>query len=174
MFNRLLPLLFLAAGSGLMLPVFADTEKTPVEHQIANINKLLNESTAAKQVINSANIDANLKRQEALELFHVAQDKLKSDLTEETTALLLQSAKLMFEALKLSTPASMTDDKVIVDYGKRRESVIALKEAFIRISDENNEKESKQKVSSQLDNLVSQADTLLNNGNSLRARAEID
>ncbi len=174
MFNKLIPLFVVVVVYSFLPPVHADAEKTPAEHRVTNIYKLIHESSAAKQIINSANIEANTKRQEALDLFQVAQDKLTLGLDEESSILLKQTANLMFEALKLSTPASMTDDKVIIDYGKRRESVIALKEAFIRISVENKERESKQKVSSQLEKLVSQADSLLKNGKSLQARAEID
>jgi len=172
-------LFLLVHGFSLFNPVYAETgqlavDNNAVENRIDNMFKLLNESSAAKQVINSTHSEANKKRQEALDLYQLARDKFKIGLNEESSKLLSQSAKLMFEAIKLSTPTSMTDDKNIIDYEKRKKSVIALKEAFIRISDENKETETKQKVGAQLDRLVSKADSLLKKGNSHQARIEID
>ena len=172
-------LFLLVHGFSLFNPVYAETgqlavDNNAVENRIDNMFKLLNESSAAKQVINSTHSEANKKRQEALDLYQLARDKFKIGLNEESSKLLSQSAKLMFEAIKLSTPTSMTDDKNIIDYEKRKKSVIALKEAFIRISDENKETETKQKVGAQLDRLVSKADSLLKKGNRHQARIEID
>jgi len=74
----------------------------------------------------------------------------------------------------MATPTSLTDDKNIKNYAQRKQSVMALKDAFNRISDESNESDSKQKVNNQLDQLIARADELLGKGDSTEARSEID
>lgn len=142
--------------------------------RLPNLDRLLNQSSGARQVINSSNSDALNKRQQALDLYRQAQDKIDTGDEAAATDLLNQSARLMFEAIKLATPASLGEDKEIVNYGQRRESVIALQGAFNRISDENNETEVRSKVNDQLASLIGQADNLLQQSRNAEARVEID
>lgn len=148
--------------------------KESISSRIHNMSKLLNDSSGARQVINSSSSEAKQKRKKALELFQQANEKLDNGANAEATELLNQSAKIMFEAIKISTPTSMTENKNITNYGQRKESVMALRDAFNRISEENDEKEIKLKVNSQLEKLITRADELLNNGENAKARTEID
>jgi len=148
--------------------------KESISSRIHNMSKLLNDSSGARQVINSSNSAAKQKRQEALKLYQQGSEKLNNGANDDATELLNQSTKLMFEAIKLSTPVSLTEDKNIINYAQRKESVIALRDAFNRISNENHEKDSKLKVNRQLEQLITQADKLLNNGENAKARTEID
>ena len=148
--------------------------KEAISSRIHNMSKLLNDSSGARQVINSSNSEAKQKRQKALKLYQQASEKLNNGANDDATELLNQSAKLMFEAIKMSTPISMTENKNIINYGQRKESVIALRDAFNRISDENHEEDSKLKVNRQLEQLITQADELLNKGENAKARTEID
>ena len=166
--------LFLALFFGAGQYAFADTEKTPTERRAENIYKLLNESSGAKQVVDGFSQEAKEVRQRAIALYENALLKLEADDQPAAAGLLNESAKIMFEAIKLSTPTVMIEEKIIADYGKRKESVFALRDAFNRISDENHESESKLKVNQQLDKLVSGADALLNNGEVPEARVEMD
>lgn len=148
--------------------------QTTAADRLANIEKLLNQSSGAKQVIKSGNSEAQLKRREALDAYRQAQQKIASGNEQAGTDLLNQSTRLMFEAIKLSTPTSLGEGKNIDNYGQRRESVIALQDAFNRISDENHETESRGRVNDQLATLVNQADSLLQQGKNTEARVEID
>lgn len=148
--------------------------KESISSRIHNMSKLLNDSSGARQVINSSNSEAKQKRQKALKLYQQASEKLNNGANDDATELLNQSAKLMFEAIKISTPISMTEDKNILNYGQRKQSVIALRDAFNRISNENHEEKSKLKVNKQLKKIITQADALLKNGENDKARAEID
>ena len=164
----------LFALCGLALSGIADTQKSQIKNHVDNMFKLLNESSGAQQVISGFSTEARETRKQAVDLFDKARESLNSGNNDAASKLLGQSAKLMFEAIKLSTPTAMIEEKIIVDYGRRKKSVIALKDAFNRISDENNEEESKAKVNKQLEKLVRQADRLLKNGESSEARTEID
>ena len=154
--------------------VHSQASKESISNRLQNMSKLLNESSGARQVISSTNSEAKQKRQEALELYRQANERLNSGANAEATIILNQSTKLMFEAIRMSTPTSVTEKEIIINYGKRRQSVIALKDAFNRISDENHEQESKLKVNKQLETLINRADKLLKNGENARARTEID
>ena len=171
---KLSKLLILAALCCLHTSVYAAEGKTALENRVDYMFKLLNESSGAKQVINGFSDEAKKKREDALAVYESARKNLNDGNDAAATDLLSESAKLMFQAIKLSTPTTMIEEKIIVDFKQRRESVIALKDAFNRISDENNEEESKGKVNKQLDQLVGQADRLLNNGEIPQARIEID
>lgn len=156
-----------------VLAVSAALQAAAVD-RMPNMDRLLNQSSGARQVIGSGNSNALNKRRQALELYRRAQDNIDSGDDATAMHLLNQSATLMFEAIKLATPTSLREDKEIVNYGKRRESVIALQGAFNRISDENNETEVRIKVNQQLSMLIGQADNLLQQGKNVEARAEID
>lgn len=142
--------------------------------RLPNIGRLLNQSSGARQVINSSNSDALKKRQQALDLYRKAQEKIDSGDEAAATDLLNQSAWLMFDAIRLATPTSLGEGKKIDNYAQRRESVIALQDAFNRISDENHETEVRSKVNDQLSALIGQADNLLQQGKNANARIEID
>ena len=154
--------------------VHSQASKESISNRLQNMSKLLNESSGARQVISSTNSEAKQKRQEALELYRQANKRLNSGANAEATILLNQSTKLMFDAIRMSTPTSVIEKEIIINYGERRQSVIALKDAFNRISDENHEQESKLKVNKQLEKLINRADKLLKNGENARARTEID
>ena len=79
MFKNMMTLFLLVHGFSLFNPVYAETgqlavDNNAVENRIDNMFKLLNESSAAKQVINSTHSEANKKRQEALDLYQLARD----------------------------------------------------------------------------------------------------
>ena len=138
------------------------------------MERLLNESSGARQVIESSNGEAQSRREQALGLYRQADEKLRGGDLESASGLLDRSAKLMFEAIKMATPTSLLEDKQKVDYGKRMESVAALRDAFDRIADESGDKESKQKVNLQLAELVDQADALVARGDNSAAQVELD
>ena len=148
--------------------------KDAIASRLQNISKLLHESSGARQVINSSNSEAKQKHQQSLELYRQASEKFDKGANDDAAELLKQSTRLMFEAIKMAAPVSLTENKNIKNYAQRKQSVMALKDAFNRISDETNESDSKQKVNNQLDQLITRADELLGKGDSTEARSEIN
>ena len=168
-------ILYLIVISCLSHPVYADVEKTAMDKRAENIYRLLNDSSGAKQVIDGFSQEAKEVRQQAIALYENALLKLEAGDQPAAGGLLNEAAKTMFDAIRLSTPTVMIEEKIIADYEKRRESVSALREAFDRISKENKGSETnKLKVDEQLDKLVSAADFFLSNGKSSEARLEMD
>jgi hypothetical protein len=155
-------------------PARSEVSKDVIESRLHNISKLLHESSGARQVIKSSNSEAKQKRQQALELYQQASEKFINGAHDDATKLLNQSTRLMFEAIKMSTPVSLTENKNIEYYAQRKQSVIALRDAFNRISDENNETEIRLKVNKQLEQIIKRAEQLLADGDNTTARTEID
>lgn len=161
-----------------ILPVYgpaqSEVSKDGIASLLHNISKLLHESSGARQVINGSNSESKQKRQQALELYQQASEKFINGAHDDAAKLLIQSTRLMFEAIKLATPVSLTENKNIEYYAQRKQSVIALRDAFNRISDENNETEIKAKVIKQLEQIIIRAEQLLAEGDNTTARIEID
>jgi len=152
----------------------SQTTADPLSSRLQNMERLLNESSGARQVMGSGNDDAISKRAKALELYRQAGEKLSAGARDDASALLNQSAKLMFEAIKTATPLVMLEDKKKVDYAKRKESVAALRDAFDRIADESRDVEAKRQVNQQLSQLIASADALVEQGDNSGAQVELD
>ena len=155
-------------------PAQSEVSNDLIASRLHNMSKLLHESSGARQVINSVNSEAKEKRRQALELYQQASVKFDNGANDDATKLLNQSTRLMFEAIKMSTPASLTENKNIEYYAQRKQSVIALRDAFNRISDENNETKNNLKVNKQLEQIIKRAEQLLAEGDNTTARIEID
>lgn len=174
MSKLLLKIFLLIALSSIHGLAQSQVSKDSIASRLHNISKLLHESSGARQVINSSNSEAKQKRRQALELYRQASEKFDQGANDDAVELLNQSTRSMFEAIKMATPVSLTEDKNIKNYAQRKQSVMALRDAFNRISDESNESDSKQKVNNQLDQLITRADELLGKGDNTEARSEID
>jgi len=142
--------------------------------RMQNMERLLNESSGARQIADSGDSAAIAKREQALELYRQAREKLNEGSREEAVSLLDASTRLMFEAIRNATPVSLQQDKQKVDYGARMESVVALREAFNRIADETGDDESRRQVNRQLAELIDRADAFLSRGDNTGAQAELD
>jgi tetratricopeptide (TPR) repeat protein len=157
------------------LPAHADTEKTATEKRAENIDRLLNTSSGAKQVVNGTSQAAREKRKDAVVIYENALAEMARGNDSAAAEMLSQASKIMFDAIRLSTPTVVTEEKDVTDYKNRKESVVALRDAFDRISQEDKEFESnRSKVNSQLDELVAEAEKLMNKGETPQARIEMD
>ena len=157
------------------LPAHADTAKTATEKRAENIDRLLNTSSGAKQVVNGTSQAAREKRKDAVVIYENALAEMARGNDSAAAEMLSQASKIMFDAIRLSTPTVAAEEKDVTDYKNRKESVAALRDAFDRISQEDKEFESnRSKVNSQLDELVAEAENLLNKGETPQARIEMD
>jgi hypothetical protein len=152
----------------------SQTTMDSVDSRIQNMEKLLNESSGARQVLGSGNDRAKARRNQALLLYQKAREKLDQGARDEASVLLDRSVKLMFEAIKAATPASMTEDRKKIDYRKRKESVAALRDAFNRIAGETGDSGARRLVDQQLSQLIARADVMLARGDNSGAQVEID
>jgi len=154
--------------------VQSEVSNDSIASRLQNTSKLLHQSSGARQVINSSNSEAKQKRQQALELYRKASEKFDQGANDDAAGYLFLSTRSMFEAIKMATPVSLTENVNIKYYAQRKQSVVALRDAFNRISDETGESDSKQKVNNHLDQLIARADELLGKGDNTEARTELD
>ena len=162
-----IPVLFAALAGN----VFAQSS---ARDRMPNIERLLHQSSGARQIVDEGSSEAREKRKQALDAFRRAREKIDAGDERAASDLLDLSSRLMFEAIRLATPTSRGEKKEVNNYETRRESVVSLQQAFHRISDENNETVSRDRVNRQLEGLIERADALLKQGDNAQARTEID
>ncbi len=113
---------------------FAATD--PSNARVESVNKLLNTSSGAKQVLQSDNPEVKALHQKARDLHLEAKQYFDNGNNKEGSALLDQSAKTMFQAIRLATPKTVGLSKAKDDYIKHKKSVNALNSAYNRVADE--------------------------------------
>ncbi len=160
--------MLLAAATGHALA------QSSVKERLPNIERLLHQSSGPKQIAGGSSGEAKAKREQALEAFQRARDKIDAGDERAAAELLDTSARLMFEAIRLATPTSLGENKDASNYQTRRESVVSLQQAFNRISDENGETEARDRVNRHLAGLIERADSWVKKGDNIQARTEID
>lgn len=146
----------------------------PVDSRANFLDKLIDTSSGAQQVLKSDNPEVKALHLKAKDLLSQAKNAFRLGNNSEGSALLDQSAKSMFMAIRLATPSSAGDAKFKHDFDKRRDSVNTLIEAFNRIANEQNEYSSSKKTNKQLGELITKADELQENGKYVPAKKELD
>ena len=137
------------------------------------LTKLLNTSTGAKQVLKSDNPEVKALHQQAKDLHAEAKAAFDAGNDKEGSALLDQSAKVMFSAIRLATPKTAGKDKAKRDYLKHKKSVQALNEAYDRVADEK-QFAGKQQIDDKVAHFVNIADALSNASKYIQAKTELD
>ena len=158
----------------LAFSLFIFSADAQTDTRVNFINKLLTTSSGAQQVNKSNNPEAKALHQGALELYRQAQEETKLGNSTKASALIDQSAKKMFQAIRLATPSSLGNSKLKNDFNKRKESINTLRSAFNRIADENKSCECKDKTNTQITELTSTAEKLMAEGKTVKARTELD
>lgn len=114
----------------------AKIDKDQLIFNIESVSKLLNTSSAAKQIDSSKVPEAQARREKAAELHRNAKAALdKGDLTK-ASALLTETRSVFFEAVRLAAPEEVHAKKLENDYKSRQESVKALLSAYQRVANE--------------------------------------
>ena len=113
-------------------------DKEQLERRLASVTLLLEASSAAKQIEQSGNTQAQALRTSARQLHQQAvQLQQKGDLTG-ATSLLDDAAKMMFSAARLAAPEQLLVAKQQRDFDARVQTVTALLAAQQRIGVEKN------------------------------------
>ena len=113
----------------------ADAKQLGVGQDIGFVEQLVNQSAAAKQIIESDNPEAKALREQAIN--HLEDAKQQQAIgNNDAAAQLLGKAKIViFQAVRLSG-SKVVKDKHTANYKKRVQSVNVLLDAHQRISDE--------------------------------------
>lgn len=149
------------------------SDDSKADSRVNFLDKLLTSSTGAKQVMQSDNPDVKALHSKARDLYTQAKSEFEQGNNKEGSALLDQSAKIMFQAIRLATPKTAGKEKEKRDYEKEKTSVEALRKAYNRVSEEKNYK-GKEQINTKVDYFVKIADDLSDKTQFVQAKAELD
>jgi hypothetical protein len=148
-------------------------DKAQLSSNIDSVGKLLETSSAARQIDSSKAPEALQRRERARELHRAAKTALDQDSLEKASALLTESRSTFFDAVRFAAPEEVTAKKLENDYLLRLESVQALLGAYKRVSDEKSAKGVTETVG-QIEKSIAAAGALAKERKFKEARAEID
>ena len=168
------PLLLLLAALLAGGAVAAEPGEQDVANRLLSVDKLLHQSSGARQIQASGDAAAIGKHAEAMELYEAAGRKHEAGDYAGASALLGRASQAMFAAIRLATPASVAQDHAASGLKQRREAAVALRDAFTRISTEPGLADSRERVLGQVDGLLAEADALGKAGRHAEARVEMD
>lgn len=148
-------------------------DKAQLSANLDSVGKLLESSSAARQIDSSKAPEAIQRRERARELHRGAKAALDQDNLDKASALLAEARSTFFDAVRFAAPEEVTAKKLENDYLLRLESVQALLGAYKRISGEKSAKGVTETVA-QIEKSIAGAALLANDRKFKEARTEID
>ncbi|MBI3093810.1 MAG: hypothetical protein HYY97_02970 [Rhodocyclales bacterium] len=148
-------------------------DKVQLTSNLDSVGKLLESSSAARQIDSSKAPEALQRRDRARELHGAAKAALDQGNLEKASALLAESRSTFFDAVRFAAPEEVSAKKLENDYLLRLESVQALLGAYKRVSDEKSAKGVSETVA-QIEKSMAAAAVLAHERKFKEARAEID
>ena len=148
-------------------------DKVQLTSNLDSVGKLLESSSAARQIDTSKAPEALQRRDRARELHGAAKAALDQGNLEKASALLAESRSTFFDAVRFAAPEEVSAKKLENDYLLRLESVQALLGAYKRVSDEKSAKGVSETVA-QIEKSMAAAAVLAHERKFKEARAEID
>jgi hypothetical protein len=116
----------------------AKLDKDTINFNMESVGKLLETSSAARQ-IEASKVPAALdKRDKARELHKSAQAALAAGDLQKASKLITDVRTMFFDAVRLAAPEEVTAKKLENDYNARLDSVNALLGAYKRVASEKN------------------------------------
>lgn len=153
----------------------AKVDKDTLTANMESIGKLIETSSAARQIEASKAPEALEKREKAREFYKSAQAALANGDLATVAELLKQARGIFFDAVRHAAPEDVTAKKLENDYKARLDSVNALLGAYKRVA---NEKGSASKgvgeVVIQIEKGVAEAAKLARAGKYMEGRSELD
>lgn len=149
-------------------------DKEQLERRLASVATLIEKSSAAKQIESSAVPQALALREKARELRQQAEQSFKAGNYVEASRFLDQTAKSMFEGVRLAAPEQIERGKKQRDFDTRMESVKALLEAQKRISAEKNQGAKGAATSRRIEGLIREAQAFATAGKLDEGRTLLD
>lgn len=153
----------------------AKVDKDQLTFNMESVGKLLESSSAARQIEASKAPEAIARRDKARDIFKGAQAALQSGELNKASSLLTEVRSTFFEAVRYAAPEEITAKKLENDYRARLDSVNALLGAYKRVA---NEKGSAAKAVndtvSQIEKSVNEAAKLAQGGKYKEGRTELD
>jgi hypothetical protein len=125
-----------SAATRLATSAGGPVDRTQLELRLEAVGKLLESSSAARQVEASGDARAKEKRDKARDIHKRALEAYRGGDLATSSRLLPEASVLMFEAVRLAAPEQVTAEKARHDFNARQESVKSLLAAYGRIASE--------------------------------------
>ena len=155
-------------------PARPPEDKAQLERRLGSVDTLLEKSSAAKQIEASGNPQALEFRAQARDLRKQADAAFQANNLPESSRLLDQAAKMLFEGARLAAPEQITGEKKQRDFDNRLESVKALLSAQKRISLEKNQGAKGTETTKKIEAQIGEATALAKAGKLDEGRAMLD
>lgn len=149
-------------------------DKEQLSLRLESVGKLLEISSAARQIESSKDERAIAKREKAREAYKTARESFGAGDMPKASRLLTETTLLMFEAVRFAAPEEVTGKKLENDFNARHESVKALLAAYKRIAAEKSGVKGVSETVSSIEKSVAAALKLASAGKHLEGRAELD
>lgn len=150
-------------------------DRDQLNFNMESVGKLLESSSAARQIESSQAPEALARREKARELYKQARSALSAGDLSKAAALLTEVRAAFFEGVRLAAPEEVTAKKLEADYRARLDSVNALLAAYRRVA---NEKGSASKTVkdtvNQIEKSIGEAARLAQAAKYKEGRAELD
>jgi hypothetical protein len=183
----------LAVVCALSLPVLAQTsDSSPPESaatrlaggkisreqlnfDMESVGKLLEASSAARQIDSSKAPEALARHNKARELYKQARSALSGGDLAKASGLLTEVRAAFFDAVRLAAPEEVTAKKLEADYRNRLDSVNALLGAYKRVAGEKGSaSKTVNETVGQIEKSVAEAARMAQAGKFKEGRAELD
>ena len=145
-----------------------------VESRINFLDKLTAHSSAARQIETSSSIEAKARHRKARALYDEAVTAFNANDLEAATALLKQTVRIMFEAVRLADPEEVLADKRERDFQDRLSSINALIDAHNRVSIEKGASDNNRTLRKLVDRKLALAEELRSNAKLVDGRKALD
>ncbi|MBL8490540.1 MAG: hypothetical protein JNM82_07155 [Rhodocyclaceae bacterium] len=153
----------------------APPDREQIAFTVESVGKLLDTSSAARQIEASKVPEALARRDRARELHGAAKAALDGGDLPKASALLTEARSVFFEGVRLAAPEEVTAKKLENDYNARLESVKALLGAYRRVaSEKGNAARGVAETIAQIDKFMASAAAHAQAGRYKEGRSELD
>lgn len=142
--------------------------------RLQSVEKLIENSSAARQVETSGEPQALARRDDARALYNQAVAAAQAGDQEQAEKLLSQATKTMFEAVRMAGQEEVVAEKHARDFDSRLESVNALLEAHDRVSGEKGAQAANSELRSLVQRKLADARSLREQGRLVEGRERLD
>ena len=149
-------------------------DREQLSARLESVARLLDQSSAARQIDSSGDSRAVAQREKAREVYKAARTAFTAGELQKSSQLLTQSTVLMFEAVRFAAPEEVTGKKLETDFNARLESVKALLGAYKRIAAEKTGVKGVAETVSSIEKSVAEALRLASAGKYKEGRSELD
>jgi tetratricopeptide (TPR) repeat protein len=144
------------------------------ERALNLVGRLIEDSSASRQVTQSPNPEANARHEEARSAYRRALEAQAAGRDEDAQRLGNEAARLMFEAVHLAEPEDVVEAKKRRDFQRRLDSVEALLAAHERVATESAPGQVNGRRRASIIRLLEEALSLYDQGQLHEARDRLD